>query len=236
MSTTTSVRRLLLFDIDGTLMVTRGSGLRAMRAAMQQIFALETPPVPIQPHGKTDPILFEELATAYGLPFERLWESMEDLQRVYATHLEILLREDNLIEVKPGVMEVLDALKGRAEVSLGLVTGNLQRTAWLKLEAANLASYFLTGGFGSDARQREGLVENALRRFKAQGVECERQATWVIGDTPDDVRSGRSHGTRTLAVATGSHDLDSLRNSEPDLALQDFSESDRVVDVLCGVA
>ena len=232
----TLVTRLLLFDIDGTLMVSRGSGLRAMRAAMQQVFDVETPHVPVRPHGKTDPILFEELASAYRLPFERLWEVMDDLQRIYATHLEIGLRQDAIIEVKPGVVAVLEALRERPDVSLGLVTGNLQRTAWLKLEAADLASYFVTGGFGSDARDREGLVEHALRRFEAQGVVCERQATWVIGDTPDDVRSGRSHGTCTLAVATGSHDLQELSKSQPDLVLQDFSESGRVVDVLCGVA
>jgi phosphoglycolate phosphatase-like HAD superfamily hydrolase len=157
-NTTSQVTRLLLFDIDGTLMVSRGSGLRAMRAAMRQVFDVAAPEVGVRPHGKTDPVLFEELANAYGLPLGRLWDHMDDLQRVYATHLEIGLREDNLIEVKPGVVDLLGALQARPDVSLGLVTGNLQRTAWLKLEAANLASYFETGGFGSDARHRNERI------------------------------------------------------------------------------
>jgi phosphoglycolate phosphatase-like HAD superfamily hydrolase len=231
-----AVSRLLLFDIDGTLMISRGSGLRAMRAAVRHVFSVDTPEVSIRPHGKTDPILFEELATAYGVPLARLESVMQDLVTIYATHLEIGLREENILEVKPGVIAVLDALHERPDVSLGLVTGNLERTAWLKLEAAGLASYFETGGFGSDARDREGLVQHALQRFEAQGIVCERHATWVIGDTPDDVRSGRHHGTRTLAVATGSHDEAALRRSRPDVLLPDLSDVERVVDVLCGDA
>jgi phosphoglycolate phosphatase-like HAD superfamily hydrolase len=235
-NTPTLVSRLLLFDIDGTLMVSRGSGLRAMRAAVRHLFAIDTPEVAIRPHGKTDPVLFEELAVAYGLPLDRLEAVMQDLALVYATHLEIGLREEAILEVKPGVVALLEALRLRPQVSLGLVTGNLERTAWLKLEAAGLAEYFETGGFGSDARHREGLVQHALQRFEAQGVVCPRQSTWVIGDTPDDVRSGRHHGTRTLAVATGTHDEATLRRARPDVLLRDLSDVERVVDVLCGDA
>lgn len=215
-------------------MVSRGSGLRAMRAAVRQVLAIDTPEVAIQPHGKTDPVLFEELATAYGVPFTQLTQVMQELHSVYATHLEIGLRDRSILEVKPGVPELLGMLQERGDVRLGLVTGNLQRTAWLKLEAAGLASYFVTGGFGSDAREREGLVEQALRRFAAAGVSCGRDRIWVIGDTPEDVRSGRHHGTRTLAVATGSHDLASLRRAEADVVLADLSDVAHVVDVFCG--
>lgn len=234
MSPTGNGLRLLLFDIDGTLMVSRGSGMRAMNKAMQQTFGLEPRPSEIRPHGKTDPLLFEELAAVYQLPLERLAANMDVLQQVYATHLEIGLRDRELIEVKPGVVDLLESLRSRPEVHLGLVTGNLQRTAWLKLEAAGLASYFSTGGFGSDARRRAGLVERALQRFEVQGVVCERRSTWVIGDTPDDVHSGLSHGTNTLAVATGTHDRHSLQQAGPDVVLDDFADPAQVVDVLCG--
>ena len=226
--------RLLLFDIDGTLMVSRGSGLRAMNQAMQQIFGLAPRPSDIRPHGKTDPVLFEELAVAYELPVEELLAEMDVLQQVYATHLEIGLRDRELIEVKPGVVKLLESLQARPDVHLGLVTGNLQRTAWLKLEAAGLASYFSTGGFGSDARLRAGLVECALQRFESLGVICDPQSVWVIGDTPDDVQSGLRHGTNTLAVATGTHDRRTLQQAGPDVVMDDFADSAQVVDVLCG--
>ena len=110
MSIHTNSPRLLLFDIDGTLMVSRGSGLRAMNLAMQQIFSLAPCPSDIRPHGKTDPVLFEELAVAYDLPIERLVAQMDVLQQVYATHLEIGLRDREAIEVKPGVVKLLEKL------------------------------------------------------------------------------------------------------------------------------
>ena len=222
--------RVLLFDIDGTLMVSRGCGLRAMHRTFQELFGSEPRPADIIPHGKTDPILFEEMARAYGISPARLNERLEPLRVMYATELERLLREPGCIELKPGIPALLERLSQATGARLGLVSGNLARTAWLKLEAARLASFFCGGAFGSDARDRASMVACALERFDVQTPG----AAWVIGDTPEDVASGRAQGTRTLAVATGRHDVDSLRRCQPDVVLEDFADVDRVVDILCG--
>ena len=219
---------VLLFDIDGTLMVSRGRGLRAMHRTFQDVFALAPRTAEIAPHGKTDPILFEELARAYRISDATLHARLDRVRIVYATELERLLREPDCIELKPGIPALLERLQN-CNVQLGLVSGNLARTAWLKLEAAGLARFFVGGAFGSDARDRHGMVGHALQRF---GVGAPRDA-WVIGDTPDDVAAGRSRGTRTLAVATGRHDVTTLRRCEPDVVLEDFADVDRVVDILC---
>ncbi len=220
---------VLLFDIDGTLLVSRGRGLRAMHHAFKTVFERPARPAEIVPHGKTDPILFEEMARAYEISPSLLEERVDRLRIVYVTELERLLREPGCIELKPGIPRLLQRLARANGLQLGLVSGNLARTAWLKLEAAGLAGYFSGGAFGSDARDRSSMVEHALQRF---GVTAPRTA-WVIGDTPDDVASGRARGTRTLAVATGRHDVEALRRCRPDVVLEDFSDVDRVVDILC---
>jgi phosphoglycolate phosphatase-like HAD superfamily hydrolase len=144
------------------------------------------------------------------------------------------LREPASVELRPGVLALLTALAAHPRVHLGIVTGNLERTAWLKLAAGGLQRFFAAGGFGSDARERTGLVAHALQRFGAlTGRMWAVSDVWVIGDTPDDVSSGRAHGTRTLAVATGSHDLESLARSGADVVLPDFSDTGRVVEILC---
>jgi phosphoglycolate phosphatase len=226
--------RLLLFDIDGTLMTCQGRGLRAMHRAVQRVYGLQAVELSVQPHGKTDPMLFDEMAAGYRLPASRLAEHLTVLHDTYVAELTVLLREPGACDVKPGVQALLEALAARPEVTLGVVSGNLERTAWLKLEAAGLAAHFCTGAFGSDSRRRSDLVGLALRRCTAsRGVIFEPDRVWVIGDTPDDVASGRAHGTRTLAVATGSFQRDVLERCEADAVLDSFADTSLVLDTLC---
>jgi phosphoglycolate phosphatase-like HAD superfamily hydrolase len=138
-------------------------------------------------------------------------------------------------ETKPGVPALLAALAARDDVLLGIVSGNLERAAWLKLEAAGLRSYFAAGAFGSDGRRRADLVALAMQRFATRaGRRFSADEVWVIGDTPDDVAGGRAHGTRTLAVATGSFTRDELVHCQPHSLLDDFADTARVMDILCG--
>ncbi len=210
-------------------MVSRGRGLRAMHRTFQDVFERPPHPAAILPHGKTDPILFEEMALAYAVPESLLRERFDHVQVQYTTELERLLREPGCIEVKPGVPALLQRLTEVDGIRMGLVSGNLARTAWLKLEAAGLAGFFSGGGFGSDARDRSSMVGRALEHFDVQAPT----SAWVIGDTPADVASGRARGTRTLAVATGRHDVETLRRCQPDVVLEDLADTDRVVDILC---
>jgi phosphoglycolate phosphatase-like HAD superfamily hydrolase len=219
---------LLLFDIDGTLLTCRGRGLRAMHRAVQGLFGLAPVAADIRPHGKTDPMLFDELASAYALAPEAMAARRADLVAAYVRELEGELGEPGACTPKPGVPSLLSSLGQRPEVLLGLVSGNLEPAAWSKLGAAGLAAGFRAGAFGSDGRRRADLVALALARFGYPAAQA-----WVIGDTPDDVAAGRAHGTRTLAVATGGFSRDQLAVAGPDALFDDFTDTEAVVRTLC---
>jgi phosphoglycolate phosphatase-like HAD superfamily hydrolase len=229
-----STKRLLLFDIDGTLVTCRGHGLRAMGVAMQQHFGLAPVEAAVQAQGKTDPMLFEEMAAAYGVSLQQLEASHPHLQEAYVAALEAALRVPGSCQSKPGVLALLAQLASHPGVVLGLVSGNLERTAWLKLEAAGLHRYFAGGAFGSDGRRRADLVALAVSRFAArEGMPFHPERIWVIGDTPDDIAGGRAHGVRTLAVATGGYSRAQLEPHAPDSLLDDFTATARVLDIFC---
>jgi phosphoglycolate phosphatase-like HAD superfamily hydrolase len=229
-------RRLLLFDIDGTVLSCRGRGIGAMHRAIQRLFRrAPAGAAPVLPQGKTDPVLFEEVGAVYGLAPELLREDTATLHGLYLEALAEGLREPGACETKPGVVQLLAALAARRDTVLGLVSGNLERAAQLKLAAVGLDPYFVGGAFGSDGRRRADLVGLALERFAArEGRSFLPERVWVIGDTPDDIAGGRAHGTRTLAVATGGFAREELERCAPDVVLDSFAETDRVVDVLCG--
>jgi phosphoglycolate phosphatase len=227
--------RLLLFDIDGTLLLCRGRGLRAMHRAIQRLFGATPIEVQVLPHGKTDPILFEEVGAAYGLAAPALQERCDELHECYLTALAAELAQPAACAPVPGVAALLRALASRRDVVLGLVSGNLERAARLKLEAVGFDGYFAGGAFGSDGRRRADLVDLAKRRFESRaGRSFDADRIWVIGDTPDDVAGGRAHGTRTLAVATGSFARPALEETGADCVLDTLEETERVVDILCG--
>jgi len=229
-------KRLLLFDIDGTVLICRGRGIRAMHRAIQQCFGRQPAEAPVLPQGKTDSILFEEIGAAYGLRPAEIAERRRELDRTYLEALAHELSERGACQTKPGASELLAALAARSDVVLGLVSGNLERAARLKLGAVGLDHYFRDGAFGSDGRLRAELVGLALDRFAArEGQHFPPRGVWVIGDTPDDVAGGRAHGTRTLAVATGGFSRELLERCEPDAVLDSFTDTERVVDILCGV-
>lgn len=228
------VNRLLLFDIDGTMLTCSGRGVRAMHTALQQVYGLAAVEAQIQPQGKTDPMLFEEVGAAYGLAPDAIVARHPVLHDTYVEVLRRELLELGACETKPGVPALLAALAARADVVLGIVSGNLERAAWLKLEAAGLRPFFTRGAFGSDGRRRADLVGLALQRFTTtDGGRFGAEEVWVIGDTPDDVAGGRAHGTRTLAVATGSFTRTQLMACNPETLLDDFADTASVIDILC---
>jgi phosphoglycolate phosphatase-like HAD superfamily hydrolase len=179
-------------------------------------------------------MLFDEMATAYGLELESLDTSMQTLHRCYVSRLQEGLAQPGSVEIKTGVLALLQLLSQRHDVTLGLVTGNLEEAAWTKLRAAGLEGFFLGGAFGSDARDRAALVQLAMQRLgRLRRAAYAPDCVWVIGDTPADVASGQSMGTRTLAVATGVHDVATLRACGADVVLENFADARRTVDSIC---
>jgi phosphoglycolate phosphatase-like HAD superfamily hydrolase len=225
------VRRLILFDIDGTL-VSGGPAKHAFEAAMVETYGTVGDVTGVSFAGKTDPQIARELLSAIGFARETIDAGLDELWERYVEHLGERLH-DRPMKVLPGVLELLDALAGLEDVGLGLLTGNIARGAELKLGSAGLWDRFAIGGFGSDHEERDELPAVALDRARVHwSVSIEAADAVVVGDTPRDVGCGRAGGTRTVAVATGSYVVAELAAAGADHVLEDLSSTPEVVTLL----
>jgi phosphoglycolate phosphatase len=227
------MKRLVLFDIDGTL-VRGGPAKEAFELAMREVFGTAGPIERWEFSGKTDPQIARELLLDTGLSGAEIDAGFPALWERYLAELEARLPADP-VRVLPGALSLLGALGEVADVALGLVTGNLERGAVLKLRSAGFDGRFRVGGFGSDHEVRNELPPIAMGRARAAwGVTFAPESVVIVGDTPMDVACGRAHGTRTVAVATGSFDVRALAATRADAVLEDLSETDRVLGILLG--
>jgi len=209
---------MYLFDIDGTLISAHGAGRRAFERALLNVYGLARGLDGIQLDGKTDPLILDEAFAAAG----RGVASEEDRQRLFAEYISLLDAEleRGSYRILPGVERALLLLEARG-AHLGLQTGNLEASARRKLERGQLWHRFSFGGFGSDAPQRERLVEVAIERGNTHaGRTVAKESVWVIGDTPRDIAAAHASGARAIGVATGSYDVDALKAAGADLAVE----------------
>jgi phosphoglycolate phosphatase len=224
---------LILFDIDGTLVLTGGAGGRAMSRAFEEIFAVANAFQGIPMAGRTDAWIVSDAAAAHRIPQDSV--NLKRFHDTYVRHLgaELATAGTGRKGLMPGVRELLDALAPREDVYLALLTGNYEEGARLKLEYFDLWNYFPCGAFGDDAPHRNVLVPKALARVAACGGPAFAAAdAIVIGDTPLDVGCARHAGARSLAVATGSHSVEELRTAGAGDVLQDLSDTAEVLRVL----
>ena len=230
--TTTRPVRLVLFDIDGTILQSNGAGRRAMLTALREVFGTPGP----EDHrydGKTDPQIVREVMRLEGHHDAHIDERMDMLMSLYLSRLEHELQHVDTL-VHPGIFELLATLEGRKDTVLGLLTGNLREGAYAKLRAAGIdPDLFRVGAFGSDHEQRPELPAVAKRRAKDElGVDVEGEELVVIGDTPADIECGRSLGVRAIGVATGSYTVEELLRCGAYAAFETLADTDRVVSAI----
>ncbi|HZR26159.1 MAG TPA: HAD family hydrolase [Vicinamibacterales bacterium] len=226
---------LVLFDIDGTLVLTGGAGGRAMASAFEELFAIADAFRGIPMPGRTDAWIVSDAVAAHGIASDS--PALAQFPKVYLRHLRHELAQPpppgKRYGVMPGVRELLDALVDRDDVYLALLTGNYEATARIKLEAFDLWRYFECGAFGDDAPDRNGLLPRAIDRVVAcGGPRVEPQSVVVIGDTPLDVACAKAGGARSIAVATGGHGVDELRASGADVVFEDLTDLEAVLNAL----
>ncbi len=229
------MRRLVLFDIDGTMLWTDGAGRSAIRQALVTELGIEGSFDNVRFDGKTDPQIIREILELADHPDP---ESEDDIATVCARYLELLQYELEMrqtrVQVLPGVRAVLSELEGRSEVVLGLLTGNLERGAYLKLTAADLdPERFSVGAFGSDAAHRSDLPAIAVKRtIQKYGWAPEREDVVIVGDTPADMTCGNGIGARAIGVATGSYSVVELRGAGGDDAFETLESLTEVIDAV----
>jgi phosphoglycolate phosphatase len=223
--------KLVLFDIDGTILLTGGAGKRAFNRALSDVFRCTGP----DDHpfgGKTDPQIARELMRIEGHEDPHIDANMRDLLDRYVGYLHDELRVDSTaIRTMPGIHELLDALEGRDDVVVGLLTGNVIPGARAKLDAAGINfDRFKVGAYGSDHEVRGELAAVAQRRAREEiGVDVPGHDVVIIGDTPADLQCGRSIGARAIGVATGHYTVEDLMAYEAAAIFEDLSDTDAVV-------
>ena len=211
----------MLFDIDGTLIRRAGAHHRqALVEAIRRTVNVETTTDDVPVAGMLDRDILTIMMTRAGMKPAAIRKAMpavvERAQSIYIRTVPLLERK-----VCPGVRGVLQRLERRGVV-IGLVTGNLSRIGWRKMERAGLKQYFRFGAFAEFARDRAGLVRIAVRRARREGWISRKGSVALIGDHPNDVRAAKANGVRSVAVATGLISMDELRTHSPDVLLPDL--------------
>lgn len=228
--------KLVLFDIDGTILLTNGAGKRAVHRALIDVFGA-TGPTEHRFDGKTDPQIVRELMRLEGHGDEHIDAKMQALLDRYVLYLHDELRVgEQPVRLMPGVLDLLDALEARDDVVMGLLTGNLAAGARAKLAAAGIdPDRFRVGAYGSDHERRGELPAVAQRRAREElGVVAEGGDVVVIGDTPADLHCGRAIGARAIGVATGHYSVEELRSHGPAAVFENLSRTADVVRAIMG--
>ena len=215
--------KLILFDIDGTLICSGGAGRKALDAAFFSVLGVRNTMSGFSLGGLTDALIlervFEEHADAEMLPAD----AGEQVIDIYLEHLRVEIEQSAGYKVLPGVLALIQRLSRDKDVTLALGTGNIEAGARVKLGRGALNEYFSCGGFGSDGYSRPEILQAGVRRAESlqQGPF---DSIWVVGDTCHDVRAARAIGATVLAVATGTESVDELEKSRPDLVVDLLSE------------
>jgi phosphoglycolate phosphatase len=224
---------LILFDIDGTLLLSGRAGMRAMTRAFQQTFAISDAFAGESFGGRTDSYLVSKALTQAGLP-----DSEENHHRFRNAYLPLLAEEiqqpgQGHKGLMPGARELLEALETYDHLHLALLTGNYREAAEIKLQHFEIWDFFEWGAFSDDHHDRNELVPIAKSRAETYDIPGEAiDRVIVIGDTPHDIECARVAGAKSIAVATGGFSLAQLHHAGADEVLPDLSDTQRVLSLL----
>lgn len=217
-------RRLILFDLDGTLLISDGLGRRALDLAFAELYGWEQACEGISFSGMTDPLIVAEVFHKHGRDARAAELEERRVFARYVARMEVMLRQRaGAVRELPGASALLAALAGEERAGVGVLTGNVEGGARAKLRASGIGDdFYRAGAYGDDARDRPGLLPVALRRANEQ---LRGQQPWsaeevvIVGDTPRDVAVARAHGARAVAVATGWVSAAELAEHQPDALL-----------------
>lgn len=223
--------RLVLFDIDGTLITDGGAARMAYAAALEAVYGFRGDLRRYDFSGRTDPQITQMVLSDAGLSAEEIDARMDALWMVYLEQLAA--NAPGRVRALPGIVELLDTLAADARVTLALLTGNIEPGARLKLAGADLNRYFPFGAFGSDSPRREELPPIAVARAAAiTGRDFSARDVVIVGDSIYDVRCGAPHDAKTIAIASGKTPAEKLQAENPH---HFFYSAENIEDVVAAI-
>ena len=225
-----NAKRLLLFDIDGTLISSAGADVESLKLVLAERFGIEDDLHDIEIAGMTDSGIVISILKKHRIP-----ETHENVSAFLDSYVHFLSQELPRRQgtLLPGVLELLERLKTRPNLVLALLTGNVSRGAQLKLEHYGVWHFFEFGAFADDHHDRNKLGGFARTRAREKhGREFSPEETDVIGDTPRDIACGKAFGARTIAIATGTWSREDLAKHQPNFLFDDLSNVDEVIRTL----
>jgi phosphoglycolate phosphatase-like HAD superfamily hydrolase len=224
--------KLVLFDIDGTIMDTDGAGQQSFVTALNTVFDRAFSVEGYSTSGKTDTQIAIELGERSDVSEAEMIDRLDEVRELYLSGLKV-----ELAGITPtvftGVRELVSSVSEHSGCVTGLLTGNFEPGAWMKLDRIDLTEPFQMGSFGDGARARKDLPGKAVMRARElTEQDFEGKDIVVIGDTPNDVACGRHLGVKSIAVATGIFGEAELDKAQPDHLFADFSDPKRVLDAI----
>ncbi len=223
--------KLVLFDIDQTLLESSRGHHQAFEVAIREVFGIEVTLDRFEHGGMTDRQIIAELMRLEGVADKSIESRLDPCIRVMEKAYAEFLKTDELIVLK-GVPELLEALSRQPAVLVGLVTGNLETIAWGKLRKVGLARYFKLGGFGNEDVVRSHVVEHAIQKAIRHHGFVRTNNVYVFGDTPLDIAAGHEAKATTIGVATGRFSKAELKRAGADWALSSLEEQDNIFSIL----
>ena len=225
--------KFILFDIDGTIMDSGGAGTRAMDTAFLKLFSVRDAFHTISMAGKTDMQILREGFDLHAI--DRSNGVIPEFYRIYVRYLKENMKSSGG-HVKPGIREALRELQAQKEFILGLLTGNIEEGARIKLDFFGLNDYFNIGAFGNDDEDRDRLLPVAVDKLsKMNSLHVNFRDCIVIGDTPRDISCSKPYGAFSVAVATGPYSAATLSEAGADIVLNDLSNTEAFMSILKAV-
>lgn len=224
------MKKLILWDIDGTLIVSGRAGIFALAKAFAKQYGREPDFTNLDVSGRTDQWIARQVLEQQHIP-----PTSENIHAFLETYLELLGAELQARpgRVLPGIIDLLEIFSRHPDVAQGLLTGNLQRGARIKLEHYRVWHYFAFGAFGDDSPLRNDLGPHAVRRAtENHAVNFAPENIFVIGDTPHDIECGKAIGAKTIGVATGGFSVETLQSHHPTAVFADFSNPEAFVRLI----
>lgn len=222
--------RLVLFDIDKTLIVGSRVHYNALKSAISEVYRIDEPPSLKDLQGMTDLKIICTTLLEENIDIKTIKSGLDECMKLMYLNYKDALQKNDLM-VLEGVRELLDKLQSLG-IHMGLVTGNMQEIAWLKMEKVGLKDYFQFGAFGDSAMERSSIVERALEVADMKWGKIKRENIFLIGDTPRDIVGGQKIGIRTVGVATGDFSYNILSDAGAEFVFENLCKTDEIIKAI----